>query len=226
MDWSPPGFSVHGILHARILEWVAISFSNHSECSPPPKIQLPSITTQLTSFLCCALHSVPSPLVTTTVLLVPTCLVCSFILLIFYIPHINKIIQNLSLSTWLNIISSKSIHGLTKGKISSFFKWLSSSPFINIRELDHEEGWAPNNWCFQTVVLEKTLERPLDCKEIKPVHPKGNQPWIFIERTDAKTEAPIFWPPDLKSQLIGKDSDAGKEWRQKEKRVVGDEVVR
>ena len=77
-------------------------------------------------------------------------------------------------------------------------------------EVDHKEGWVPKNWCFQTVVLEKILERPWDSKEIKPVNYKGNQSWIFIERIDA--EAPILWPPDLKSQLIRKDPDAGKDW--------------
>ena len=82
-------------------------------------------------------------------------------------------------------------------------------------ELDHKEGWVLNNWCFQTVVLEKTLESPLDSKEIKPVNPKGNQPCIFIGRTDAESEAPIFWPPDGKSWLTEKDPDAGKDWGQK-----------
>ena len=91
-------------------------------------------------------------------------------------------------------------------------------------ELNHKEGWAPKNWCFQTVVLEKTLESPLDSKEIKPVNPKGNQLWIFIGRTDA--EAPILWPPDAKSWLIEKDPDAGKDWGQEEKWVAEDEMVR
>ena len=77
--------------------------------------------------------------------------------------------------------------------------------------VDNKESLAPKNWCFQTVVLEKTLESPLDCKDIKPVNPKGNQPSIFIERTDAEAEAPILWPPDSKSLLIGKDPDAGKD---------------
>ena len=81
--------------------------------------------------------------------------------------------------------------------------------------LDHKESWTLKNWCFWTVVLEKTLESPLDCKEIQPVHPKGNQPWIFIERTDAAAKAPIFWPPDAKNWLIGKDPDAGKDWRKR-----------
>ena len=89
-----------------------------------------------------------------------------------------------------------------------------------------KEGWAPNNWCFWTVVLEKTLESPLDSKEIKPVSPKGNLAWIFIGRTGAKTEAPILWPPDVKSWLIRKYPDAGEDWRQKEKRVAEDEMVR
>ena len=89
--------------------------------------------------------------------------------------------------------------------------------------LDHKESWALKNWCFWTVVLEKTLESPLDCKEIKLVNPKGNQSWIFIGRTD--TEAPILWPPDGKNWLIGKDPDAGKDWRQDEKRMTEDEMV-
>ena len=92
-------------------------------------------------------------------------------------------------------------------------------------ELDNKKGWALKNWCFWTVVLEKTLESPLDCKEIQPVHPKGNQPWIFIGWTDAETEAPIIWPHYMKSQLIGKDSDPRKDWRQEEKGTTEDETV-
>ena len=84
-------------------------------------------------------------------------------------------------------------------------------------ELDCEEGWEPKNWCFWTVVLEKTLESPLDCKEIQPVPPKGNQSWVFIGRTDVEAETPVLWPPDVKSWLIGKDSDAGKDLGQEEK---------
>ena len=79
-------------------------------------------------------------------------------------------------------------------------------------ELDCEEGWAPKNWCFWTVVLEKTLESPLDCKEIQPVHPKGDQSWVFFGRNDAKAETPVLWPPHAKCWLIGKDSDAGRDW--------------
>ena len=93
-------------------------------------------------------------------------------------------------------------------------------------ELDHKENWVPKNWCFWIVVLEKTPKSPLDSKEIKLVNPKGTQPWIFTVRTDAEAEAPILWPPDAKNWLIGKDSDAGKDWRQKEKRVAEDQMFR
>ena len=90
-------------------------------------------------------------------------------------------------------------------------------------ELNHKEGWAPKNWCFPSVVLEKTLESPLDCKEIKPVDPKENKPWIFIGKT--YVEAPILCLPFKKSQFIGKDPDAGKDWRQEEKGMTEDEMV-
>ena len=91
--------------------------------------------------------------------------------------------------------------------------------------LDHKEGWALKNWCFWTVVLEKTLESPLDCKEIQPVNPKGNQSWIFIGRTDAEAETLILWPPDSRNWRTGKDPDSGKDWRQEEKRTTEDEMV-
>ena len=87
------------------------------------------------------------------------------------------------------------------------------------------EGWAPKNWCFWIVVLEKILESPMDSKKIKPVNPKGNQPWIFIGKTGAEAEAPILWPPDVKSQFIGKEPDAGKDQGQEEKWVTEDEMV-
>ena len=91
--------------------------------------------------------------------------------------------------------------------------------------LDYKESWVPKNWCFWTVVLEKTLDCPLDCKEIKPVNPKGNQFWIFIGRTDAEAEALILWPPAAKNWLTGKDPDAGKDWRQEEMGMTEDETV-
>ena len=100
-----------------------------------------------------------------------------------------------------------------------------SSSHVWMWELDYKESWVLKNWCFQTVGLEKTLESPLDSKEIPPVHPKGNQSWIFIERTDAEAETPILWPPDVKSWLIGKDPDAGKYWSQEEKGMTEDEMV-
>ena len=92
-------------------------------------------------------------------------------------------------------------------------------------ELDCEESWALKNWGFWTVVLEKTLESPLDCKEIQPVHPKGDQSWVFTGRTDAEAETPILWPPDAKSWLIEKDPDAGKDWGQEEKGMTEEELV-
>ena len=100
--------------------------------------------------------------------------------------------------------------------ISSFY--VSRLVFSLLRmvtawELDHKEGWASKNWCFPTVVLKKTLESPLVCKEIKPINPTGNQPWIFIGRTDAEAKVPICWPPDMNNWLIGKDPEAGKGWR-------------
>ena len=92
-------------------------------------------------------------------------------------------------------------------------------------ELDHKESWEWKNWCFWTVVLEKTLESPLDYREIKQVNPKGNQSWIFFGRTDAEAEALILWPPYVKNWLIGKDPDARKDWRQEEKGMTEDEMV-
>ena len=92
-------------------------------------------------------------------------------------------------------------------------------------ELDYKESWVLKNWCFWTLVLEKTLEIPLDCKEIQPVHPKGDQSWVFIGRTDAEAETPILWSPDVKSWLIGKDPDAGEDWEQEEKGMTEDEMA-
>ena len=98
-------------------------------------------------------------------------------------------------------------------------------PVVMYGELDYKESSVPKNWCFWTVVLKKTLESPLDCKESQPVHPKGNQSWIFIGRTDAEAETPILWPPDLKSLFIGKDADAGQDWGQEEKGATEDEMI-
>ena len=123
----------------------------------------------------------------------------------------------------LNSSSSKRKDFANKGPYSQSYGF--SSSHIQMWELDHKEGWVPKNWCFWTVGLGNTLESPLDCKKIKPISPKGNQLWIFIGRTDAETEAPILWPPDAKSQLIGKDPDAGKDWGQEVKGVTEDDLV-
>ena len=100
-----------------------------------------------------------------------------------------------------------------------------SSGHVWMWELGYKESWALKNWCFWTVVLEKTLESPLDCKEIQPVHPKGYQFWVFIGRPDVEAETPIIWPPDVKSWLIWKDPDAGKDWGQEEEGMTEDKMV-
>ena len=100
-----------------------------------------------------------------------------------------------------------------------------SSSHVWIWELDYEESWVQKNWCFWTVVLEKTLESPLDWKKVQSVHPKGNKSWIYIGRTDTEAETPILWPPAAKSQLIRKDPDAGEDWRQEKKGMTEDEMV-
>ena len=108
-------------------------------------------------------------------------------------------------------------HFADKVPISQIYVW--------VWELDCEESWAPKNWCFSTMVLDKTLESPLDCKEIQPVQPKGGQSLVFIGRTDGEAETPTLWPPDGKNWLIRKDPDAGKDWSQKEKGMTEDEMV-
>ena len=169
MDCSPPGFSVHEILQARILEWVIVPFSGGSS-RPRNQIHV-------------------------------SCVKIKY--------HYMKITcRNGNLDI---LLKSRDITFPTKVHLvkAMFF----SSSHVWMWELDYKESWALKNWCFWTVVLEKTLESPLDCKEIKPVHPKENQSWIFIGRTDAEAETPILWPPDAKNWLIWRDPDAGKEWR-------------
>ena len=112
---------------------------------------------------------------------------------------------------------------IVKGPSSQSYGFSSSHRWM--WELDHRERWTWKNWCFWTVVLEKPLESPLDCKEIKPVNPKRNKSWIFIGRTDAEAEAPILWPTDAKNWLIGKDPDTGKDWRWEENGTTEDEMV-
>ena len=125
--------------------------------------------------------------------------------------------------TNLDSISKIRHYFADKGPSSQSYDFSSSQVWM--WELDYKESWASKNWCFWTMVLEKTLESPLDCKEIQPVHPKGNQSWVFIGRTDVEAEIPILWPPDAKSWVIKKDPDAGKDWRQEEKGMTEDEVV-
>ena len=120
-------------------------------------------------------------------------------------------------------IKKQRYHFADKGPSSQSYSF--SSSHVWMWELGCKESWAPKNWCFQTVVLEKTLESPLDCKEIKLVNPKGNQSWLFIGRTDAEAETPILWPPDAKNWLIGKDPDDGKDWWWEEKGTTEDEMV-
>ena len=119
-----------------------------------------------------------------------------------------------------NILKSRDITFLTKVHLVKAMVF--SSSHLWMWELDCEESWALKNWHLWTVVLEKTLESPLYCKEIQPVHPKGNQSWIFTGRADTEAEAPILWPPDAKNWITGKDSDAGKDWRQEEKGITED----
>ena len=119
-----------------------------------------------------------------------------------------------------SILKSRDITLPTKVHLIKAMLFPVVSP-VWMGELDYKESWVPKNWCFWTVELEKTLESDLDCKEIQPVHPKGNQSWIFTGRTDAEVEAPILWPPDMKNWLTWKDPDAGKDWRQEKKGMIG-----
>ena len=130
----------------------------------------------------------------------------------------RKVMTNLD-----SILKSRDITFANRGPSSQGYGF--SSSHVWMWELDYNESWAPKNWCLWTLVWRETLESPLDCKEIQPVHPKGDQSWIFIGRTDAEAETPILWPPDAKNQLIGKDLDAGKDRRQEEKGTTEDEMV-
>ena len=130
----------------------------------------------------------------------------------------RKVMTNLD-----SILKSRDITFVNKGPSSQGYGF--SSSHVWLWELDHKESWKPKNWCFWNVVLEKTLESPLDYKEIQPVHLKEDQSWVFFGRNDAKAETPKLWPPDWKSWFIWKDPDAGKDWRQEEKGTTEDEMV-
>ena len=122
-----------------------------------------------------------------------------------------------------SILKSRDITLLTKFHLVKVYGF--SSGHVWMWELDYKESWAQKNWCFWTVVLEKTLESPLDCKEIQLGHPKGDQSWVFIGRTDVEAKPPILWPPDAKSWLIEKDPDTGKDWGQEEMGMTEDKMV-
>ena len=130
----------------------------------------------------------------------------------------RKVMTNLD-----SIFKSRDITLPTSGPSSQGYGF--SNSHVCMWELDCEESWTLKDWCFWTVVLEKTLESPLDCKEIQPVHSEGDQPWVFLGRNDAKAETPVLWPPHTKSWLIGKDSDAGRDWGQEEKGMTEDEMA-
>ena len=137
--------------------------------------------------------------------------------------EINRLLLGRKAMTHLDGVLKSRHHFANKGLSSQSYGF--SSSHVWMWDLNYKKGWALKNWCFWTTVLEKTLESPLDSKEIQPVHPKGDQSWIFIRRTDAETETPIFWPPDVKNWLIWKYSDAGKDWRQEEKGISDGEVL-
>ena len=125
--------------------------------------------------------------------------------------------------TNLDSIQKQRHYFANKGPSSQSYGF--SSSHVWMWELDYKESWAPKNWCFWTVVFEKTLKSPLDCKEIQPVHSEGDQPWDLFGRNDAKAETPVLWPPHAKRWLIGKDSDAGRDWGQEEKGMTQDEMA-
>ena len=156
------------------------------------------------------LWKVPPWIIAYYIIYFTTMLYCGFKYASFYICHIPQIWGS------LQNIADKCSSSQSYGFSSHVWMW----------ELDYKESWALKNWCFWTVVLDKTLESPLDCKETKWVNPKGNQSWIFIGRTDVEAETPILWPPDAKNWLIGKDPDAGRDWGQEEKGTTEDEMVR
>ena len=137
---------------------------------------------------------------------------------------LRRLLLGRKVMTNLDSIIQKQRHYFANKGLSSRGCGFSSS-HVWMWESDCEEHWVLKNWCFWTVVLEKTLESPLDCEEIQPVHPKGDQSWVFLGRTDVEAETPILWPPDAKNWLIWKDHGAGKDWGQEEKRTTEDELV-
>ena len=216
MDCSLPGSSVHWISQARRLDWIAISFSRGSSW-PTDQMQASYVSCVAGRFFYRLSHQ-GSPLG------------------LYLHPYraASKITADGDCSHKIKrhlLLGRKAMTNLDKPKnitlpIKVLLVKAMAFPVVMYGyELDHKESWSLKNWCFWTVVLEKNLESLLDSKEIKPVNPERNQLWIFTGRTDAKAEAPIFWPPDVKGQLTGKDHDSGKDWGQGEKVATEDEMV-
>ena len=152
------------------------------------------------------------------------CIIIIIIIIHLFGTYVDKTTNQIKLNQPRQCIKKQRHYFVYKVSSSQSYGF-STTSHVWMWELDYKESWAPKNWCFWTVVLEKTLESPLDCKEIKSVNPKGDQSWIVIGRTDAEAETPILWPPDAKNWLIGKDPDAGKDWRREEKGTTEDEMV-
>ena len=193
MHCSPSSSAVHGIFQAIILQWVAISFSRGS-----------SWLRDWTHVSCLAGGFFSTEPPGKSFHLAIRGMQIKTIMKYHFTPTRMAIIKQ----TDNNKCREKLLTNHTQNY--GFFR-----SHVQMWELNHKEGWAAKNWCFQIAVLEKILESPLDRKEIKPVNPKGNQPWTFIAKTVAETEAPILQPPDLKSQFTGKDLDAGERWKAK-----------
>ena len=214
VDCSPPGSSVHGSLQARKREWVAMP-SSRGSFQPRDRTQVSFYCRQI-------LHHLSHPFWLERV-------AYPFARGTFW-PRNRTGISYMRILSEYNSIYSTILYEIVtrpyfdnKGPSSQGYGF--SSGHVWMWELDCEESWAPKNWCFWTVVLEKTLESPLDCKEIQPVHSEGDQPWLFFGGNDAKAETPVLWPPHVKSWLIGKDPDAGKDWGQEEKGTTEDEMA-
>ena len=194
MDCSLPGFSVHGIFQARVLQWVAISFTRGSSW-PRDRTQVSCIAGRCFTFW--AIREAQWKQRETLFGGAPKSLQM--------VTGAMKLTDACSLEERRHIKKQRHYFA-NKGLSSQSFGF--SSCHVWMWELNYKESWGPKNWCFWTVVLEKTLESPLDSKEIQPVHPKGNQSWIFVGRTNAEAETPILWLPDAKNWLNGKDPDA------------------
>ena len=215
IDGSLPGSPIPGMLQARTLEWVAVSFSNAWKW----KVKVKSLN-----------HVWSSATPWTAAFQAPPSM--GFSRQEYWsgvpLPSPNAPNNIPSIPSQKNYDQPrqhiKKHRHYFANKVPSSQSYGFSSSHVWMWELDYKESWVQKNWCSWTVVLEKTLESPLDSKVIQPVNPKGNQSWIFIPRTDAEAETPILWPPDAKSWLIWKDPDAGKDWRWEEKGTTEDDM--